>query len=668
MLSLSLPALHIAPFFLYVNVYQSSEVNEIDAQEQFYEVPHWMHLSFLSYESDEIVFVDHRQEAEELREAEKETLLKSSPLGLEIGPNGFLLPSRSRIQPQSQTSPLVGPTSFSAKGNAASSPPRKSKPLSRERQLIAGRDFRDILEACRPRYASGIIPSALIALLSMHHNANDLSNTMTKKRHVNTRSHISLKEWGSLHFEKGNDGSNTFSTRSLSLGQDPEVDRKSHSTTVKKSVSLGQESEVNAELHRLTQEKFSGIQVPSAHHFANQRESDHSVELSSQSSSFASQVSTNAFERPFLNRHMLPSVAVSVQLQRSPSFELELCADNRDSVDGEDVIRNEGSSRESKLRLLMEQHDSSVVTINLPKSTVKQDATHRPDTVRPVSIAEHAEPHKKLNTPNYRRSIVVRGSKDTAGGIGAALSQYRSTSASSKSLYDGEPPGTSAISRVSSTGRIASSTGSSTFRQFAELGPRAGLSPLLFPAISYAIADPSRTLPDSFPTGSSPLERRFIYPREYSRSQQPRLGRSLQHPSESQPSSERLESASIDRSPEKLQLGTRSFSVSPPSTQAVTGSPSKDKSFSYLSRRGQSTRQRGRSPPPRTSLSSRRKKAINPFRQQDEIEVLAQKSHNRRRWSHVFPLGEIEFKRHAGPNWKSMTVPAILPLSKFFGQ
>ena len=43
--------------------------------------------------------------------------------------------------------------------------------------------------------------------------------------------------------------------------------------------------------------------------------------------------------------------------------------------------------------------------------------------------------------------------------------------------------------------------------------------------------------------------------------------------------------------------------------------------------------------------------------------MLAEKSHNRRRWSHVFPLGEIEFKRHAGPNWKSLSQPAILPLT-----
>lgn len=68
----------------------------------------------------------------------------------------------------------------------------------------------------------------------------------------------------------------------------------------------------------------------------------------------------------------------------------------------------------------------------------------------------------------------------------------------------------------------------------------------------------------------------------------------------------------------------------------------------------------------KASLSSRRKKAFNPFRQSDEDEVLAKRSHNRRRWSHVFPAGEVEFKRHAGPIWNSLTSPAILPLSVDF--
>jgi hypothetical protein len=63
------------------------------------------------------------------------------------------------------------------------------------------------------------------------------------------------------------------------------------------------------------------------------------------------------------------------------------------------------------------------------------------------------------------------------------------------------------------------------------------------------------------------------------------------------------------------------------------------------------------------SMGSRRRKLCNPFRQSDEDEVLAKRSHNRRRWSHVFPVGEAEFKRHSGPIWNSLTSPAILPLS-----
>lgn len=65
----------------------------------------------------------------------------------------------------------------------------------------------------------------------------------------------------------------------------------------------------------------------------------------------------------------------------------------------------------------------------------------------------------------------------------------------------------------------------------------------------------------------------------------------------------------------------------------------------------------------RHGVVPQRQLSYNPFRQRDEDEVLATRSHNRRRWSHVFPVGEVEFKRHAGPSWNSLTSPAILPLS-----
>jgi hypothetical protein len=47
------------------------------------------------------------------------------------------------------------------------------------------------------------------------------------------------------------------------------------------------------------------------------------------------------------------------------------------------------------------------------------------------------------------------------------------------------------------------------------------------------------------------------------------------------------------------------------------------------------------------------------FTSKDEDEVLVKNSHNR--WSHIFAAGEIEFRRRTGPNWKSLTAPAILP-------
>lgn len=82
--------------------------------------------------------------------------------------------------------------------------------------------------------------------------------------------------------------------------------------------------------------------------------------------------------------------------------------------------------------------------------------------------------------------------------------------------------------------------------------------------------------------------------------------------------------------------------------------------ISPLTRPGAPGRTRKRE---QNKYSMRQQKACNPFRQSDEDEVLAKRSHNRRRWSHVFPVGEIEFKRHSGPIYNSLCAPAILPLS-----
>ena len=117
----------------------------------------------------------------------------------------------------------------------------------------------------------------------------------------------------------------------------------------------------------------------------------------------------------------------------------------------------------------------------------------------------------------------------------------------------------------------------------------------------------------------------------------------------------RQRSISISRSPPNVAISRipkKSLAHSPPNSSMLRERSTQRQN----SRDIQSSSQKH-------SVGSRRKKVFNPFRQRDEDEVLAKRSHNRRRWSHVFPVGEAEFKRHSGPIWNSLTSPAILPLS-----
>jgi hypothetical protein len=55
--------------------------------------------------------------------------------------------------------------------------------------------------------------------------------------------------------------------------------------------------------------------------------------------------------------------------------------------------------------------------------------------------------------------------------------------------------------------------------------------------------------------------------------------------------------------------------------------------------------------------------SINPFRMKDGEKYLNSITHNRRRWSHVFPEGKQDKVVDYGLNWKSLTQPAVLPLN-----
>ena len=70
MLSLGLPPLHTAPFFMYVKEHQAVGSDGVDSSESYFEVPHWMHLSFVSYESDAELPTEKKVTEEEVKAVE----------------------------------------------------------------------------------------------------------------------------------------------------------------------------------------------------------------------------------------------------------------------------------------------------------------------------------------------------------------------------------------------------------------------------------------------------------------------------------------------------------------------------------------------------------------------------------------------------------------------
>lgn len=648
-LSLGLPTLHIAPFFLYKNVHQSAEMEDVTTQEQYYEVPHWMHLSFVSYESDDAVFVDHLYEDEKKK---RERKLVTNQAGMEIVANGFLLPraADSIGEVDTHASPLLHPTSFTARGNAAASPARKSKAGSSERQLIDGRDFRDILEACRPRSA-GTLPSALTALLQINDSVRN-GEVIRDENAGESASLDNLEEWGTLDLNLiMGDSSGRLGRRTSSLGQDPD-----ESTS---SLHCSNNS------HRVYDSLRSAT---------NGVENIRGIETSSHSTSVSSQVSSDVlgalYDRPY-HAHQVSRPAVAVELQRSVSLgiammeedesDASLSSDGRSSSDaGHSTTSRKKIDFVESLRAMMRNHDAAVVGRPSPKQYGMAEPsralidTSDGEGSRRVTITQG-----KTQTGFKVKQRFLHGSQGTTtGGLGAALTQYRSTPSAALHVSEFEP-GSSSLSRTISLCRGSVNKGQSSYSRMEDMGSR-GISPLLLPAVASALPDIPDRKQDGAPSLPIPFERRFLRLQDYA------TGRSIGGLASSRKAD--LGSKFRKRDGRQQQHYSRSLSVSPP-TNKTFGSPPKEMVTRLPSTRdehatgNQSSRHRGSTPPPRSGLASRKKKVFNPFRQEDEVEVLAMKSHNRRRWSHVFPLGEVEFKRHAGPNWKSLTAPAILPLS-----
>lgn len=602
-LSLGLPTLHIAPFFLYSQTKHLADLENASGQEQYYEIPHWMHLSFVSYQSDDAVFVDHLVEADD---AKPDRALHDNKSGPVILSNGFLLSNTA--DPSRDADRSISPL-LCAKSSTLLTD-EKLLTDSHQRKLIDGRDFRDILEACRPRYA-GTIPSALRAALNIDFGSFSSHNESMEQGA--SGSHGELEEWGTVHSDQMRTECGASAT-----GQPATEERND---CVQLSVS--------------PRNSFGSF---------DDGEDDRANDVSSHASSIASAMMYMSSDRStYRELQVSPSTSI-VELQRSNSLILDNGGDYVVLENGPSTNHiDESSILAERLRDMMRSHDENSINFSSLKSDVTFESIER----------DPGDSVKQQSGLTLRQRLIDGSHGASNGGLGFALSHFEQPTASWMTSATQGP----SLSRTSSMIGTTRNIGVVSSRRMADLGSR-GLSPMLLPSVvptSYLHqTDTTSVALDTNRTSHGPMENRFINPQDYSK------GRSIGF----RPSARAFGAKSDTR----LRAGTRSLSVSPPTSKSI-GSPPRDTfhrpkpSHEERFQSKNNSPHNGSQPPFRAGMASRKKKMFNPFRQQDEEEVLAMKSHNRRRWSHVFPLGEIEFKRHAGPNWKSLTAPAILPIS-----
>jgi hypothetical protein len=183
-----------------------------------------MHLSFVIYDRPE-------EKRVYLRGLENKTTPVQTGHWLDsydISANGFLRPheyQESTLDSQLLNSKKTNTSSFSAAGNMAATP-GKAKLVQEQgqaRQLISGRKFTDILEACRPRILGATMPSALQSLLNLRHytSGNQSVNENDTKKSSIEKKDCRLREWGTIDF-------NDFSLHSrlkATLGSSPGIRR-----------------------------------------------------------------------------------------------------------------------------------------------------------------------------------------------------------------------------------------------------------------------------------------------------------------------------------------------------------------------------------------------------------------------------------------------------------
>ena len=420
----------------------------MDSSEAYYEVPHWMHLSFISYDSDD----EHKSEGEKKGDAGVTNLSQLWLETFEVTGNGLLRRRKDSQYPHETNSPTTNvrsPSTFSALGNVAATP----RP-TQERQLISGRNFRDILEACRPRLSGIDMPSPLVSILKLNEQVKckEKGDVELLTDQTETTGHHQLqrplREWGAVDFDMG--------TKSLLRS------RRGESPGHHRRFSLSERSE--------------------------ESQSDNG----SVSSSFASHVSSMfgmSYDRILWGQVDSPSSPGRLlQMQRSPSLEfdtkdLAVSGGSRDtshhdgsfslsprpeskfgsikSSSGRDdecgtADEKSGENAEShaqRLRRIMEMRDASLFATTQP---LRQDSASELSHLKELSSDETDQlgttPKTGLLSSQQRR-----GRESESGGLGAALSQYSSSG-------DLNPIQVARLPRLASGSRLSSHTNLSQFQ------------------------------------------------------------------------------------------------------------------------------------------------------------------------------------------------------------
>lgn len=369
MLSLGLPPLHVAPFFLYKEFDGASyaNVNSSAADwKTFVECPHWMHLSFVNYD-DGTIYEQQSSRAPHSAEGKFSSLKVNNTDGIVVGSNGFILKFPA---PKSFSSDSID-TLVTVERERKNPNNKKEQTAKKQQHMIIGREFEDILEACRPRNRGDSIrgmPSALTSLLRRF-ETNPSTNSGNEKGKV--RNNCDRREKAA---ERNN---NQFNN---SNGAQPESEPKANKEGIKKSAT-----EI-PDLH-----EWGTVDIDQCKSAAIQSLADSAEERSAIGSE--SSTSPNSFHsHSFLSRSMelmggyLDSprcnASPGLEIQRSLSTEnltiFEMPGDDKQVVVSDGGTKNQAHSNAIKqkndnlsnsdclnnLQKLMELHDKNLFQIH----------------------------------------------------------------------------------------------------------------------------------------------------------------------------------------------------------------------------------------------------------------------------------------------------------------